>query len=61
MNVCREIITKLIELCGEVATLTSPVVCNSSPEGFLPGAQVFATYSTHIYFIKVAQWLFLGY
>jgi hypothetical protein len=38
-EVCRVTIERTIELCSEVATLASPVVCNSSPEGFLPGAQ----------------------
>ena len=27
-------------LCEEVASLASSVVCNSSPEGFLPGTEV---------------------
>ena len=40
MKVCQVAATDVILLCEEVASLASPVVCNSSPEGFLPGAEV---------------------
>ena len=40
VNVCRVVMSEAIQLCYEVADLASPIVCNSSPEGFLPGAKV---------------------
>ena len=32
----REVVAKVVKLCIEVTQLVSPVVCCSSPEGFLP-------------------------
>ena len=40
LDVAQAVVAEIIQLCGEVALLASPVVCNSSPEGFLPGAKV---------------------
>ena len=37
----RAAVAEVVQLCSEVAALASPVVCNSSPEGFLPGAKVY--------------------
>lgn len=36
----REVVDKVVSLCSEVAKLVSPVVCSSSPEGFLPDSPV---------------------
>lgn len=32
-------INEVVSLCGEVAELVSPIVCSSSPEGFLPESE----------------------
>ena len=34
----QEITAEIIGVCETVASIVSPVVCNSSPEGFLPEA-----------------------
>ena len=35
----REAVATAVSLCRDVAELVSPVVCSSSPEGFLPNAE----------------------
>ena len=35
----REAMTTVVSICHHVAELVSPVVCSSSPEGFLPNAE----------------------
>lgn len=35
----REAMTTVVSICHDVAELVSPVVCSSSPEGFLPDAE----------------------
>ena len=55
--------SKIIQLCCEVADLSSPVVCNSSPEGFLPGSKVncslllshIFTFFLRVYLLVVVQ------
>ena len=51
MEVCQTAVSEVIQLCEEVASVASPVVCNSSPEGFLPGTKV----------NTLSQWLDLYY
>ena len=34
----QEVTAEIISVCETVASIVSPVVCNSSPEGFLPEA-----------------------
>lgn len=47
LEVCQVVVAEVIVLCGEVASLASPVVCNSSPEGFLPGTEVNGIINTY--------------
>ena len=35
----RSSVSEVVILCSRVVKLVSPVVCNSSPEGFLPEAK----------------------
>ena len=37
----REAMVAVISICDDVASLVSPVVCSSSPEGFLPEVEPF--------------------
>lgn len=40
LEMCQAAVAEVIQVCEEVASLASPVVCNSSPEGFLPSTKV---------------------
>lgn len=38
LSTYQEMTAEIIGVCETVASIVSPVVCNSSPEGFLPEA-----------------------
>ena len=36
----KELLAAIINVCSELCAIVFPVVCNSSPEGFLPSCEV---------------------